>query len=435
MKKSLLFLGLLALLLSSCSRMDSADLLKSVPKDTLYFSVINAKELTSNFQPQEIESLSSRIGDSKYKFLLSKDSGVDFEAPVVVFEYKGAPAATFCLRDEKSFRQGIEAACGSEFKKEGGVDVCDENTVFVKDGRAWVTSEYPAVSAADIAMLASLTEEESVLSIEAAAKLDCSGKEAVAFFNLDKAFAKMGRSDIWMVLNMVFDNLSYITLSTDFKGSEAECDVRFYNYKSQPAPLSFNPSKLSASAIKEFPGKGNFFLALGVNPELMRSLSAVFKSFLSVPSEMMAFLEKLDGEVIISGDFESKFSNPENLSAMFTLKSAGDAEKTAQFFRSVMGSSMGNLKIYNDGKRLFVISGDKGAGSMSDYADDFKGAELGLLFLPSFFEHMDSSGSANDISVCSAVLKDSKKSNLSINFKVNEGENALSVLLRTITEK
>lgn len=434
MKKSLFLLGLLTLLLASCRGVDTADLLGSVPKDTKYFIILNTKKLGPQLDSRDLEELLGRGFNEKWSFLTSDGSGVDFTAPVVAFEYNRALITSLCLKDEKAFIGGIEEATASRFSEEAGVRVCASNTVFVKDGRAWITAEYPEVTAADIAMLLQLKEAESVLAIEAAAKLADSKKGMVSFINLDKTFTGFGSSNPRLYLNMIFDDLSYITAATDFDGNEAQCEVRFLNYKSEPSPLAFKAPALKSSAIEAFPGRGNLFAALGVTPDIMHSLLSRLKTFFPVPAEVQECLEQLDGEMIISMDATDKFTDPTGYSLMLTFKSSSAADKGAQLMRSLASTFGLQAKVYTDGKRLYALMDTSAEGSVKDFAGYFQGASLGVVALPSFFEGMASADDYRDFQLCSFMLKDSKKPVLTVTCKVKEGDKALPVMLKTFSD-
>lgn len=413
MKKIFFLLAVVAIALSSCGRKGEKDLLQTIPGDTDYFVVVNLKGLSSDLGDEgkhQLDELLDKKGasfDARWKYFFSDDSQVDFSAPLVVFEYNNGILATFYTKDESKFAAGIEACLGEKGTEAGGLYVCADNTVFMDGHQVWFATRYPEVTPSDITRLSGLGEKESVLGMEVTKKVIGKSDDIASVVNLDRALDGAWNRNARIMLNMLFDDASYLVSYTNFEKGKVTNETSFLSYKCEEAKLAFKMSKLDMGTLGKFDGKGNFFAAIGLNPELMRSIVRQMKNFGAVPPEAQEMLGQLDGTSAMSVNFDSKYSDP-SFSAMFTFKNKQGAADAASFLRTIsdMGSSLSAIP---SDRQLFVIQGTQGGESFDSVVGDLKGASLGIVLMKSFFENMGSNNGASYLGPCVIKLKEEGK--------------------------
>lgn len=441
MKRYFYLLALIALTLAACSRHDSAGLLSTVPRDAETVTVFDIKSLSSDLG-DEGRALITEIIDRGEKsghrlppevaYLLSEDSQADFSAPAVTFQSGGSSITTFYLKDEGRFRKDIEACTGKTFSSTGKVYALDGNTVFTCEGQAWMTAEYPEVTAADIAVFTQLKEADCIMALECGPRLEGKG-DMLTLVNLDRLLEGSWNRTYRMILSMVIDDASYIFSTTDFEKGKMTNETLFLNHKNEPTNLALKLKKIDTGKLKEFTGKGNAFLALGVEPSMMHSLVRQAKMFGIVPSDIQDVLEQLDGNIVISADVRDKYEDVPPLCAMFTFKSAEAASKSLQTVQPYIDAFMPDSHLFTDDKRLYIVYSSPEGSDIGGMKDELKGATLGLTLLPSFFQAMGGPHTADYIrGVNFRVTDDSKGARIETQILTPDDRNALPALLQMI---
>lgn len=431
------------LLLASCSHKSSDDILLTVPADTNYFVLADMKALSSDLGKEGRGQLDATLAklsqkgdasDSLWQYFFSEDSGVDFSSPMVVFEFRRNMLASFFLKDADSFRQGIGKSLGTPLTESPeGIFYNSDATVFIKGDQAWFANPYPELSADDIATLAGMTEAESILSVAAAKEAASRAADVTSFCNLGKLLEGSWNSKARLLLNTVFDDASYIVSAHNFRNGQAIGETVFMNYKGKPAGLAFKMSEIKTGNLKKFDGKGNCFIALGMNPDLMHSIVRAVKNFGIIPAEMQDILESLDGDIAISLTKDTQGGNPSGISAMFTFKNKSAASDASSFLKQMGNAQRADIR--TDGERLYITEGNPSGNDIESVAESFKGACLGVALLPSFFNSVSGASAGDYLDGCTVTLHDDGKGVIIKSILTTKGDrNALLTLLQLIED-
>lgn len=407
---------MLALLLASCGSKSQEKILKTVPSETNYFAIADLGEIMSDLtkdEKQQITELWAKMAkgggngmDERWQYFFSENSEVDFGSSFVLFDYKRALLQTFYVKNADKFMQGIAEATGIEFQEENGV-YNSGNTVFVIGKQAWFASDYPSLDSSDIAVLSQLSEDKSILSNECA-KNEIGDDDVTFFLNLDNAMSGFGDIRSRMILNLIFDDASYMVSHMNFEKGKAINEIKFLNYKGKPAPFALKTGKIDISSMKDFEARGNVFGALSITPEFAHNIVRQFKDFLPVPADVQQTLEQLDGDIVVAYRQDSTYLSVPPLGAKITFKSKDAAEKAATFANGLTGDD--GMRVFTDGKCLYVM-GDVGEGMpVSDVADSFKGASMGVTLTPGYFENLGMRQVVDYIETISVMLEEEDKS-------------------------
>lgn len=453
MKRLLWILPALLMMLASCSGRSEEDILLTVPKDTNYFNLVNLKAVTADLGEEgraQIDRLlaenasKGRPDDARWSYFLGPDSQVDFSGPLVAFEFNNNILFSFYAKDASKFRDGIGQALGAELKEQDGVWKDADGTVFIKDSQVWFASSYPEISTADIAALSQTKEEGSVLAVDCARELATKGDDFCSFINLGETLQGSWNQQTRMVLNAIFDDPAYVVSSHNFEKGKAVGESVFLNYKGQPAELALKLQKINEGDLRKFDGKGNLFLVLGVNPDMMHNLVRMAKNFGGVPADLQETLESLDGNVAVALMQADKYAEPSSMSFSFTFGSKGAAAKAADFMRS--GPLLGMLaslpsegeewKVFSEGDRCCLVYGDGTGAGIDTVAEDFKGACLGIAVLPSFIQNVTGGSNVSDYldSFVLTLHDDGKGARIRTVLATKSDNNALVTLMRYIED-
>lgn len=437
MKKLFYLFSLALLALSSCSR-GNGDILSTVPDSTEFFVVADLKALVSDLGDEGRRQLASMVDkatgtkgtlDARWRFFFSEDSGVDFASPFAVFEWKGNEVATFYVKDASKFRKGLEKETGVALSESSGFLSDSDGTVFIHGDQVWFAGAYPELSVADFSAFLNLGEKHSILSNDCAAKAASGDADLVAFVNLDKTLSGSWNANLRMAVNAVFDDASYVVTHFNFEKGKARGESVFYNYKGRPAGLAFDMDRIDVGRLKVFDGRGNCFAAMGVSPEVMHSLVRQAKNFGVVPADAQDVLESLDGNVAFSLYRDPSDSSAFPFTVMLSFGSDKKAAAAVDAVRGILGSD--GFRVYSLGNGCFVSHGSAPSGSdIASVADDFKGACLGVAFLPSFF------GNTGDfLDSCVITLhNDGDGARILSTVNTNKNQNALTAVLRLIDD-
>lgn len=389
MRRYFFLFASLLLLLSSCGSNREEGLLRTVPRDTPMFGLVNLKSLSSKLDSDGKRQLRETVdrlaksgtAEARWEYFFSEGSEVDFTSPMAVFELDRACVFTFYVKNVGKFKKGIEEATGSQFSVKGNVAVCAGGTVFLSGNQVWYAPEYPEVTPEAVARVAALKEPESVLSLECCRQVEGRDEDAAVIVDLAKAYSF--DREMRLTLNMLFDDASYLVSYLDFGKEKAEMRSVFLNYKCRPVPFVLRSSKIDVGRLRGFEGAGNAFAAMSVKPELAHSVVSQLKNFFPVPADVQSFVEELDGDVAVALSRRDG-GETQAVSAMLTFRTSQAASDCALFLSGLHIDALPGASAVADGKKCLFSAGVPSGSPMGSLADSFKGACLGVVALPSF---------------------------------------------------
>lgn len=430
MKKLLYLLPVLLIMLASCSK-NQSEILDTVPSDTNWVAMVDLKALVSDLAKGGHADLESAISsvtnvsgiDAKWRFMLSEDSGADFSGPLVAFEYQRASVVSFYVKDAGKFRNGMEQTIGAPLQEEDGILAGDDNTVFMKGDQVWLATEYPEVSPADIMTLSRLPEDKSIASSPLADMLT-HGDNISLVVNLNNFLAFERRSQ--MLKNLLFDDAAYMVSYVNFEKEKFISETSILNSKCKPAPLSLSLSEIDVPALKSYTGRGNVFLAAGLDGKALSGLLGSFANA-GMPSDMVGVIGSLDGNAVVSADFDSEFSSSSSFGLLLTFANGEVAAQASQVVGILLGNGDFNAEIDIEGNVCSVISGPQTGTSASEIASYFKDACIGLAIMPSAFEAWGIEDLADSIEACVLTVT-SDQGSATIKTRVNTKGSANSLV-------
>ena len=441
-KYGFLILGLMVLILASCSSRDCSKLLSTVPKNTTLLAILDVEKLADDLKGDSNENvdfdklLELASGDKSepnamWSYILGKDSEADFGTPFIVFELNNAQVVTMALKNADKFRSAIEEKTGDKFVNSDGVWALTDNTVFVSGEQAWITSTYPEVHASDIAPLTRLNEAQSALSLDYAGKMMSKGSDIAVLVDLKSALQRQYgmSSGIW--INTLFDSARYVSATVDFETAKAKGNVIILNEDFEPAKPAITPSPINMGQLSKFPGKGNLFYAMALDSETVGRILGQFKSVLPLPLELSESLAEIDGNIVVSASTLPGNGDTPSVALSVNFKSAEAAENAKNFLLGLAGSSFGELTATVDGTTLCLMSPEQKGSSISDVSSQFKNASFGMVFLSPAIPGADNSKAADLLKAINVKLLDSTdKAEIEFTVDTKEGQNALVSLLQ-----
>lgn len=383
-----LFAAIIFVLASCGGTGDVKKILNTVPKDTKVAVSINIEKINSKLE-SDGESLSELIlnsfgseMDSKVKYFFSEGSPVDFNAPAAFFEMKNAPVLTFYSLDPEGFRSHLKSNMGYNLSQTKGVwSDSSKPDIFMKDNQVWFTSGYPRLQPEDFSGLASLNENESIMSLPAASEVFNHDSDVCALLGLEELSDSY--SDFAQFLSfteLIFDNPEYLGLYADFKKGEMTATAVVLDKKGKQAPTSINFAKIDTGKLKEYSGKGDFFFAMGVDSDFIDQAMKQAGRF-GLPAEASVLLKTLDGNIVISGNAMS-FANTGKPDLTFSI---GFKDNTsASTYAGLLGGMMPpGVEITPEGKSILIKAGNPSGVGIEEVATDFDGAVAGVAFVTS----------------------------------------------------
>lgn len=443
MKKTIFCLfALLAVVLSSCGNKGAERMLQTIPAGSSYLSVLNAENITSKLgneglaQWDALVSQGFKGSDDRWKFLLGKDSGIDFSTPVFIFEYKGANVITFEVKDSGAFREGFEKAASAKFTGTGNLYYLPDNTAFVNDKQVWLTAAYPEVKPEDIKTLLALKKADSMASLKYAVEMSASDDDCSTFASLASLIKQSGNIGGALYLNTLFNSPEYLVYKTNFEKEAIVGSLTVLNAKFEPSACAFKPSKLDVSTIKDFKGKGNVFFAIGIDPQLTTQLLDKFKALLPLPAEGLAMLKNIDGDILLSGSLNDNMSNPALSGALISFKTKEAAEEASQVVKELGLSPIQNAGMLIEGNALCLLAPEQSGNSPAEMASWFKDAGMGFLCFTSAFKGEAFGNIGNYILGVAAKLVDNGDGvSLDFNVDTKKGQNSLISIMQFVSQK
>ncbi len=290
--KGILYSGVLAALviMAGCSSDRTGDvrgLLQTIPSDASAVTVIDLKSVLekagcevdgSEVKPgKEIVKALEAQGDAKAKdfFTRLQDGGVDPSVAALFIEGYNTYLAGF-IADTDKFKAFVEKQSGCSFQAEGDVDVCG-NTAIAGD-RFWVcTGSNNTINANDVKHFVALSEKQSILSNEIAARLEDPEHDVEGWGDIKGCLNSFGldftaRATVTMAIEAMFADAVEFAWELDFEKGELDAGMTVLNSKGGVARFNFPTAKIDAAAISGIGGTGEGFMALAVSPDMVKKL-------------------------------------------------------------------------------------------------------------------------------------------------------------------
>lgn len=393
MKKSLfIFSAFLVLFLSACSHADGDEILKTVPKNPQFLAVVDAHSIAAklgdntrldNNDIASILSIFNSTGNVSlnpvWEFTLSSESGVDFDNPIVVFEYNRATVYTFLLRDAGKYRKGLEAKTSAAFQDVKGVLSLPNGTVFIKGDQAWISAEYPGLRNEDILRLTSLKENQSAWSEEYFHDMMEQSADISWLSSVNSILGDDTGLQSSLIINFLFDNASYTAGTVNFEEGKITGEATVLTSKLQPSRMAITPEAVDVASLSGFKGKGNSFFAIGLGAATVKNLTGQLRNLGLIPPQLLSLLSNIDGTLALVASVNDEDEWYNGLSIMATLNSDSAAKSCADNLSDIMGSDE-SMQISCEGNKVYVINTGSVGDEFSSRASEFKGAEAGLVF-------------------------------------------------------
>lgn len=441
-----------AVILSSCGGNKSAieKILKTVPKSSQGVFVTDLPGVNDKLKSDGYESLQqlllNNMGsnmDAEAKSLLNEDSPIDFNSPGVGFEFNDQMVVSFYVTSQEAMKNYMKNKQNATFSEQNGVLVCSDGFTFMKDNQVWVCNR---LSASEVKTFANLDKDKSFLSNPASAKLLEEDSDIAACLSIGGLSYDSESAQAVAALNLFFDDPTYVVGSVNFEKGKAVGSLEVLNSKGQIASCAVHPAEINVSALKEFPGKGDFFLVLGIDSQLMKQITSKIQN-MGIPANVLSALDGIDGNVVMSVDVSSFLAynqmdsygyyfedveSPSVPSPQFMIqvpfKSAEDAQ-SIQNMLNMIGSA--GLNLFVSGNSLTVSSGVPEGAPISEVADDFKGACAGIAILTKYISDPKVQLVNQLVKGADIMWRNSSKG-LSIDFTIDtkEGENSLVTFVK-----
>lgn len=459
MKKSLFFLlAAIVALLPSCSKNGGYDgsleeVFRQIPKDSKMVVVINYKAIhdiltsSKDYTLQElVEDAMGRKEAEKVLAFIGEDSPIDSEAPTVLFEKDDTAVLTFFVTDEKKTAKLFDDELDLSLKEKNGYWSDEDDRCFMMDNQVWFVLNYRSdFTANEIKKMKDQDVEKSFASLDVAKRLSESKSAYAAIVNLDE-MGEMDRdiAQFMLAMNAVFDDPQYIEAYMDFKEGEIKCNASVLNRKCQPATCAIHPVKISQEDLKGFAGKGSFFGAIGLDPNIvnqiinkLQSFSGSFSGDRDFDEQIKSIARTIDGTVVVSCDFsptKTKTYNEEwdyyetndpTYTVMVPFKSASDASEAYAWLSHFFNSEYEVFYIKAAENKLYISNAMTSDGaSVSSVADMFNDACVGIAALNQGIAEFEMF--AKYIRAGSLVWKTKDKGlSLELTIEMKEGQNAL----------
>lgn len=439
-KLNFILFGLLVCLLASCGGGNPAErLLGGVPKDSKYIMVIRAQELAAKAaaDPEaalQLTQLMDSAGfDARTKYFLSQEFIEALSSPIVIFENDYAYISTFYVADPKAFRAGFEQAAGQEFTEGDGLLSLADNTAFMKGDQVWLTGSYPAVKADEILSLLALKGGESASGIDYVASMIREDDDVSLVANTDLLGSRFSTSYPQFVINMLFDDATYIAATVDFEEGQVESALQVLNGKFKPAKRSVNLSQIDTGRLSSFPGRGNFFLATAVDSKLMGKLVETLKKTFNLPSDIRNMMKDIEGNVVFSANTLPVLGPGEQYALMFSFNSEEAAGKCVAELNPLVSRFGAGASITVEGRDVCIKTDAQQGRQISAVAEDFRGATLGMAFISPEPAPGEALNPGRLFRGFQLTMKDADKSaRIDIEVKTEEGTNSLASFIKLI---
>lgn len=381
-----LMIGVLLLLAGCGEKHEFESLLANVPADATAVCAINLKKLSSHMDLRKVPADNPVMAD-----ILAGKSGLALDV-AVFFSYSGGDLLCCYVEDPRMAAEFVERHLDMKLRGEAGAFEGEgKYGVVIDDGRLWVNLRGSRLPSAEVSRLLALDRKESFLNLAIARKMVRSEEEFSFIADIDLMRNRLmpaGRPAYWNILyESLFPKGKYVAGEIDFGIGQARFDFQVLTRDFQAAPclLAFKP--LDQTAVGHFPGKGNCFLALNVDPGAIIKMADNLGAIAGLSREVMAMIRNFNGTLIISADTE-RLSAPDSSTLQGLAFSCGfkdevGAGNAAVVIRTLMAMAGAQGEVSVAGCNVtFVPTGNPGASGINRALPLLKGSFGGAVYFP-----------------------------------------------------
>ena len=435
MKNKFLYciVSLAMVMMAACSSDRTADvksILRTIPSDASAVMVIDLKSVLEK-AGCEVDGTTVKPGKGITKVLESsananikeflsnaKDGGMDPSAAALFIEGYNTYLTGF-ISDTNKFKASVEKEFGGKFEKEGDAEICG-NMAVSGDRFWWCVNSNNSINANEIKHFVSLSEKQSILSNEIAAKLEDLEHDIEGWGDIKGCLNSLGldftsRASATMAIEAMFVDAVEFAWNIDFLKGKLEAEVTVLNSKGGIAKFNFPAAKIDAAVINKLGGTAAGFGALAVNPDMVKKLKEETggKGF-SMIGMLAGMVSCVDGTCAVA------LSDNGNMRGLISTTGHGTSdlvEALGQF----------GFEVNKEDKYLRINKGDAvGNLPASEAAEELKGSLAGFVYSGNM--NILPSGAVSLV----AITFKPEKGGLEMNIKVKGKDQKKNILLSII---
>ena len=374
-------------IMAACSSDRSGDvrgLLQTIPSDASMVTVVDLKSMLekagcevdgAKVKPgKELTKVIGESADAKTKEKLERlqNGGIDPSVAAIFIEGYNTYLTGF-IADTDKFKTLIEEEAKEKFRSEGEVEVC--GNMAISGERFWgCVSSNNTINVNDVKHFLSLSEKQSILSNEIAAKLEDLEHDMKGWGDIKGCLNSVGldftsRASVTMALEAMFVDAVEFVWEVDFNKGELDADMTVLNSKGGIAKFNFPAAKIDGDVVKKIGGTADSFAAIAVNPEMVKKLKE------ETGGKGFSMIGMLAGMIsCVDGTCAAALSGPGNLNGVISTTGHGTADLV-----NALGQF--GLTVSKEDNVLRVTQGEvSGPLSASDAAEALKGALAGVVY-------------------------------------------------------
>ena len=379
--------AVMILMASSCRKDGNSEVLSTIPSNTEMFVVANLQQINEKLGNKvgsngevtigaPLEMLlrnSGKDGQTMREMLQSNEAGLDFNASLAIFEYKGSQVVTFYVVDPGQFRD-FGKSKGEKFTEKAGVWESD-GRVFMKDNQVWVSSGASTFTATTVQMLSGLDEKESLQGVPYACELVEGDADLSGWLNIKGLGSAMysGNMVANVAVNTLFESPAYLPFTVKFNDGNAVAEVKMLDDKFKPSKYLLRGNDINMEAVNSYQGKGDVFFAISLDPEQMKELGSKFGPLMGQMTPLFDLLASIDGTVVGSADSKQ----PASFGLLVNFLSPEKAAQASEQLASLMPGS--NSVVDLSGSKLYIHSPGLEGEEIGKYAADMKGSAFAFV--------------------------------------------------------
>lgn len=417
-KIELLFVALFMLVASSCQKKGDSDILSTIPVDTEFFVVAEGNDIFPAAEVIVTRFDKTSFGEKIQEILIENSEIIDKTRPMAFFEYKGAKVLSLYLSQPGAFREA-EDKKGHKFSEKDGI-LDNGEDVFICDDQLWIGNGATTFDATAVKRLLSLKENESLGGIDYARTLADGSSDVAGWLSAEGLVNMMPENGFAaMAMSLLFEDMKYVPFTVKFDDGKATAEIKAINGKYQPSKYLFNPATIDLSTVKEFPGRGDIFVAVAVDSDQLKQLVGQFGMLLGgMPLATLA--GNIEGTVVGSANSSADESE---FAAQIVFDNTDAARQGAEELMKLFAPS--EAAVEQTGNKVYLHTHTLGGKEIAGYASMMEGAEIAVVMAASRFDYTD--GLITGTSLTGRHDGDSLKFIVTIDTK--KGRNSLTSIL------
>ena len=414
------------LVLASCSKDDKTKILQTIPSDASVVTLVNLEKLNEDLGNSQKSDGKVELGKQfataldnmgpqgtqLKKMLEDNEMGLRYSV-AASFNDDGNMIMTFYVDDQDLFIKGMEKEDGSKYEKaKSGIWFNQAHNTAILNNQVWFTSGSEQLNTLKIAKYAKLKKDKSFLSVDYSSKMIDSDADVCFFGNLNAIFDDLGSEAMTykMASSLLFDNAAYLAGFISFEKGKAVGSLQVLDKNYNPSPLAVASQEIDMQKLNSFPGKGNFFFALNINPQMVSQLLSQYGSILAVSlhvdTDKLDALKKIDGTIVASFDISTVTTGRPNFGVMISFADPLAAQTASSIAGEIVGSSA-QVQVINN--MLYISAGVPEGSPISAVASKFKGTYGGIVYDGSSISSPELSSTVGFMPEMSFLLKKEDK--------------------------